>query len=31
MTLQMVGAPADNVDLLMQGVKWHNYELVRED
>ncbi|MEN8177827.1 MAG: cation:proton antiporter [Pseudomonadota bacterium] len=28
--LQMVGAPADNVELLMQGVRSRGYELVRE-
>jgi glutathione-regulated potassium-efflux system ancillary protein KefC len=28
--LQMVGAPADSVDLLMQGVRKRGYELVRE-
>jgi len=28
--LQMVGAPSDNVDLLMQGVRNGGYELVRE-
>ena len=28
--LQMVGAPADSVDLLMQGVRNRGYELVRE-
>ena len=28
--LQMVGAPADNVELLMQGVRNRGYELVRE-
>ena len=28
--LQMVGAPADNVDLLIQGVRDRGYELVRE-
>jgi len=28
--LQMVGAPADNVDLLLQGVRERGYELVRE-
>jgi voltage-gated potassium channel Kch len=30
MTLQMVGAPADDVDLLMEGVRRRDYELVRE-
>jgi glutathione-regulated potassium-efflux system protein KefB len=29
--LQMVGAPADNVDLLLQGVRERGYELVREE
>ena len=29
--LQMVGAPADNVDLLIQGVRERDYELVREE
>jgi len=28
--LQMAGAPADNVDLLIQGVRSRDYELVRE-
>lgn len=29
--LQMVGVPADNVDLLLQGVRERGYELVREE
>jgi glutathione-regulated potassium-efflux system protein KefB len=29
--LQMVGAPADSVDLLIQGVRERGYELVREE
>jgi glutathione-regulated potassium-efflux system protein KefB len=28
--LQMVGAPGDNVDLLIQGVREKGYELVRD-
>jgi glutathione-regulated potassium-efflux system protein KefB len=30
-TLRMVGAPADNIELLIQGVRDKGYELVRED
>jgi glutathione-regulated potassium-efflux system protein KefB len=29
--LQILGAPADNVDLLLQGVRATDYEIVRED
>jgi voltage-gated potassium channel Kch len=28
--LQMLGAPADNVDLLLQGVRERDYQLVRD-
>ena len=30
-TLRMVGAPADSVDMLMQGIRSRGYELVREE
>ena len=30
-TLQMVGTPADNIDLLLEGVRKRGYELVREE